>query len=63
MNDTPERPAGPRPHAREYEDPHFHDEEIDPTQNDDKPVHGPRHHLPHKPGRKIPPPRRRYEDY
>ncbi len=62
MNDTPERPSDPRPRAREYEDPHFHDEEFDPTQNDEPPAHGPRHRLPHKPARKIPPPRRRYED-
>jgi hypothetical protein len=62
MSDAPTHPDNPRPRPdKEYEDPHYHDEELD-IQADD----GPRHSRPpaqKKPTRRLPPlPRRHYED-
>ena len=56
MSETPERPIDPRPRAREYEDPHFHGEEMDPTQAGENAVPASRHRLKSKPARKISPP-------
>ncbi|HYT89720.1 MAG TPA: hypothetical protein VEL76_13515 [Gemmataceae bacterium] len=61
MNDSPNHPNEPHPRSREYEDPHFHDEEPEIQQDEG----GPRPNRPpgkRKPNRKPPPPRRHYED-
>ena len=63
MSDSPTNPDPPRsrPH-HEYEDPHFHDEDLEIQQDDT----GHRPNQPparRKPTRRVPPPRRRhYED-
>jgi hypothetical protein len=62
MSDAPEQPHGPPvPHRPEYEDPHYHDDDELPGYDEQQP--GSRPSKPRKPGRRIPPPRRRhYED-
>jgi hypothetical protein len=61
MGDSPDTPNEPKQRFnKEYEDPHFHDdEEVVPA--DDGERHGTRATR-RKPARRIPPPRRRYED-
>jgi hypothetical protein len=62
MSDAPQEPHGqPVAHRPEYEDPHYHDDDELPG-DDDQPA-GHRPIKPRKPSRRIPPPRRRhYED-
>lgn len=65
MVDSPENISEqPNPRLeKEYEDPHYHDEdEVAPVVNDDQLPHG---HLlagKRKPARRLPPPRRRFQE-
>jgi hypothetical protein len=59
MSDAPQPPHdSPAPHRPEYEDPHYHDE--DDLPGDDERQPGNRPIKPRKPNRRIPPPRRRH---
>jgi hypothetical protein len=63
MGNTPETPSDPRERLiKEYEDPHYHDEdEIAPVSDEPFPRHSTA--APSRPARRLPPPRRRfYED-
>jgi hypothetical protein len=62
MGDTPTAPVEPKPRlTREYEDPHYHDEDEVAPNDDVVPRHAAAA-LP-RPARRLPPPRRRfYED-
>jgi hypothetical protein len=62
MSDPTHSPKEPRPrHGKEYEDPHYHDDDVGVTGDEDGPrltrAPGSR-----KPNRRLPPPRPRYED-
>jgi len=61
MNEKPEHPVEPRPERhKEFEDPHFHDDDELVTQDDvERPGH--RAHAKRKTSRKLPT-RRHYED-
>ncbi len=61
MADSTHPPDAPRRPAKEYEDPHFHDEdEVVPPPDDDQPSGG--HRPAARPFRKLPPPKRRFDD-
>jgi hypothetical protein len=63
MNDSTDKPTDPKPRRpQEYEDPHYHDDDIFLPPPDDTQPPGARPRAPRKTGRKIPPPRRHYED-
>jgi hypothetical protein len=58
----PTDPQAPRSRIeKEYEDPHYHDDEGDVVPADDVTPHGPRPPLKRTPARKLPP-RRHYEE-
>jgi hypothetical protein len=60
MNDpfTPSDPEAPRPrHEGEYQDPQYHDEELELAQED-----GERRHWPKRKNSRLKLPKRRYED-
>ncbi len=63
MADSPEPQVEPKPHVhKEYEDPHYHDEDdIVPPVDDDAP-HGTHVSGSQKAPRRLPPPRRRFLD-
>jgi hypothetical protein len=62
MNELPEHSTDARPRrAKEYEDPHFHDDEGDFPQADDVQPRTARPRPPRKASRKLPA-RRHYED-
>jgi hypothetical protein len=61
MSEAPPNPPDPRPRVnKEYEDPHYHDEEQD-IQPDEHGRAG-RPLVKKKPARKVPPPRRYHPD-
>jgi hypothetical protein len=61
MSDSPAKPPNPRPrHDREYEDPHYHDEDLE-VQHDEGKAPAPSGLGRKKPARLLPP-RRRYEE-
>jgi hypothetical protein len=56
MDQTDESTKQPKPHVhKEYEDPHFHDEDPEPSEEGERKPRAPQH----KPARRIPPPPRR----
>ena len=59
--DTTDDPSGqPKPQDKAYEDPHFHDDDLEPPEESDhKAPRGPNQR---KPARRIPPPPRRRPD-
>jgi hypothetical protein len=60
MDPTEESGKTPRPHGKEYEDPHYHDEDPEPADESGvKPRGNPGIR---KPPRKIPPPRKRFSE-
>jgi hypothetical protein len=61
MSDKPETPQEPRPGPRkEFEDPHYHDEDEVAPPDDDSP--GEPRRSPKKPAHRIPPPRKRFHE-
>jgi hypothetical protein len=59
MSDAPSPPnEPPTPRKREFEDPHYHDDDQLPA--DDEQKRGALPGRPRKPARRIPPPRRRH---
>jgi hypothetical protein len=54
LDDNPEMPR--QPHVQEFEDPHYHDDDDGPTEEDPRPK------TPRPQTRRKPPPPRRFED-
>ena len=62
MADTPETPSElVNRFSREFEDPHYHDDE-EPVPSEDGQPRAVRPPLGRKPARRIPPPKRRFDD-
>jgi hypothetical protein len=62
MADTPETPSEPVHRlSKEFEDPHYHDDE-DPVPLDDGTPRASHTPLGRKPARRIPPPKRRFDE-
>ncbi len=62
MTEPNERDGRSDRHSREYQDPHYHDDDLQLPPPDETQPEGKRLHLPRKPRRKVLPPRRHYED-
>jgi hypothetical protein len=63
MNEGNPKPADPKPRRpQEFEDPHYHDDDIFLPSPDDAQPPGGRSRTPRKAGRKVPPRRRRYQE-
>jgi hypothetical protein len=63
MSDADPKPTDSKlRRPQEYEDPHYHDDDIFLPPPDDAQPHAPRPRTPRKTSRKIPPPRRRFEE-
>ncbi len=63
MAEAPHPEGAPRRPAREYEDPHFHDDDEvaqPPAEDGQRPVITPRPAS--RPSRKLPPPKRRFHE-
>jgi hypothetical protein len=63
MAEAPQPQGTPRRPAQEYEDPHFHDDdEVAQLPAEDGVRHATPAHPSNRPPRKLPPPKRRFQD-
>lgn len=63
MADSPKPQGTPRRPSKEYEDPHFHDEDdVAPVPSEEGGPPSPIAKLPARPPRKLPPPKRRFHE-